>query len=177
MSESKIELKIGSFSFSGTGSEEWLSEKLNQIIDSAENLASISNETQPAQSNVANQNANLGQYVESSSLSHASNVSSLEKLSTNTIATRFSSKTCKELALCAAVHLHFFQNKDTFSYDDIRLEMKTAKSFYKQTMKGSNLQAAIDGLVKDKTLNECSPKTYAFCANATSELEARLVAA
>lgn len=170
MSESKIEVKIGEFSFSGQGSEAWLTEKLEEIIDKAEALVQLSAKLSKPSAPV---NQNAPSNVSQPSLK---SFSPSEQLSTNTIGARFGAKTCKELALCAIVHLHFFQNKESFSYDEIRNEMKTAKSFYKTSMSGSNLTSAIDGLVKDKKINECGSKQYALCASVVPELQAQIAA-
>ncbi len=171
MSESKIEIKIGEFSFSGMGSEEWLAKRLDQIMERAESLinlgASFDKHIEPS----ANQNCQEG--IGEQPKTEAP----LAQLSTNTIASRFQAKTCKDLAFCAILHLHFFLHKQSFSYDEIRSEMKTAKSFYKTSMKGGNFQAALDGLVKDRKINECGSKQYALCAPVISEMEAQLAAA
>lgn len=68
MSDSKIEIKIGEIAFSGEGTQDWLSEQLDKILDRAKDLMSIMpSKGAMGTGNAGNEEANLSGHNEISS--------------------------------------------------------------------------------------------------------------
>ena len=162
-SKSKILLKSSSIHLEFEGN----------LSDLKENLSDFLEVMSEFQDNTPQKNIYFNEDVDQLKAVNQNDIS----LSTNTIATRISAKSCSNVALAAIMNLHFVQTKETFSYKDILDEMKKAHSFYKPSMKGSNLKNALDTLVKDKKINECGSKVYALHSSVISDLEAQLAAA
>ncbi len=93
--------------------------------------------------------------------------------STNTIAAYLNASTGPELIIAAAAHLSMVMKNGTFNRKDISDEMKSATTYYKDSMLG-NLTASLNSLVKAKRLNQSAKDTYALSANETKTLEAKL---
>lgn len=83
------------------------------------------------------------------------------KMSTTDMAVKMSSKSGTDLVMAAAAHLRFTKGREDFKRSEILAEMKTAKSFYKQTY-SNNLSKSLDGLVKGGRLSNPSTDTYAL---------------
>lgn len=92
-------------------------------------------------------------------------------LSTNAIASRMGKDDAPSLVLAACAYLTFVKQKPTFSRKDIMEEMKSATSYFKQSMFGGNLTRTLERLLKDQQLIQGSSKNYALSANKKAEME------
>jgi len=90
-------------------------------------------------------------------------------LTTSTAATKLASKTGTDLVTAAAYVLHV-QGKETFTRNGITLEMKGAKSYYKDSYQ-KNLSNIIDRLVKQGNLLDQGNDTYALSVTAKASLD------
>lgn len=83
------------------------------------------------------------------------------KMSTTDLAVKLSSKSGSDLVMAAAAHLRFCKGREDFKRSEILAEMKSAKSFYKQTY-SNNLSKSLEGLVKGGKLSNPATETYAL---------------
>ena len=83
------------------------------------------------------------------------------KMSTTDVAVKLASKSGSDLVMAAAAHLRFSKGREDFKRGDLLAEMKSAKSFYKQTY-SNNLSKSLEGLVKGGRLSNPATDTYAL---------------
>ena len=95
------------------------------------------------------------------------------KLSTTDIAVKLSSKSGSDLVMAAAAFLRFVKGQEDFKRSDILAEMKSAKSFYKQTY-SNNLSKSLEGLVKGGRLSNPGTDKYALPHSEENSLGATL---
>lgn len=93
--------------------------------------------------------------------------------STNTIAAHLEAKTGPDLAICAIAQLELVQGKSSSTRSDILAEMKSATSYYSETIR-SNLSATLSNLTRSKRINQVGKDTYALSATERKQLEAKL---
>jgi hypothetical protein len=92
---------------------------------------------------------------------------------TGTIAARLNASTGPELAIAASAKLSLVDGKDRFLRKEIHDEMKAATTYYNSNMTG-NLPKSLEGLVKNKRLNEVAKDTYALSASEKRSVEITL---
>ena len=85
----------------------------------------------------------------------------IANVSTNTIASQINASTGSDLVMAAMAHLTLVQGKDVAARREILDEMKSARTFYKETF-SSNLSSYLDNLAKAKRLNLVARDTYAL---------------
>lgn len=93
--------------------------------------------------------------------------------STDTIANLIGARSGPDLILAAAAHLHFSQNKQTFTRQDIVQEMRSAPGHFKETFV-NNLSKYLVGLTKVDRLRLVGAHTYALSNKERQGLEAKL---
>jgi hypothetical protein len=91
--------------------------------------------------------------------------------STETIAAHLDAKTGPELVICALARLQLQLGKSAPSRTEILAEMKSATSYFKETM-SSNLSSSLSSLVKAKRINQIAKDTYALSATERKKVEA-----
>ena len=158
----KIRLKIGQLEVEYEGRASFLQDGLFNLMEKmvgfyAEHKASILAAPLPAQTNGAGPTGSLGE------LGH----------STNTIAGHLDVKTGPGLVIAAAAHLGLVEKKNTFTRQEINDEMKSATTYYKESMSG-NLSKSLDTLVRDKRLNQTAKGVYALSATEKKALGTKL---
>lgn len=93
--------------------------------------------------------------------------------STNTIAAHIDAKTGPELVICAMGQLELVQGKSSSSRTEILAEMKSATTYFKETMRG-NLSGSLNTLTKSKRINQISKDTYSLSASERKQVEAKV---
>lgn len=96
-----------------------------------------------------------------SSPTGASNSDESVAYSTDTIATALGAKSGSDVVMAAAGHLHFAQNKQKFTRQELISEMKSAPAYFKDTYI-NNLSTYLMGLTKADRLRLVSSNTYAL---------------
>lgn len=93
-------------------------------------------------------------------------------LTTSTAATKLSAKSGTDLATAAAYVLHL-NGKETFSRNELNQEMKSAKSYFKETFR-KNLSNSIATLVKQGNMLDQGSDTYALSVECKAEIDKKL---
>lgn len=100
MSNTSIEVKIGEFSFSGTGSEQWLSKELDKILSKAAELVKLNQ-------NLGNKNSAVNQNQQDKKDNSSSNASEVaNKPLAKFLSEKNASKVQTQKFLATAVWLH-----------------------------------------------------------------------
>ena len=73
----------------------------------------------------------------------------------------------------AIAQLELVQGKSSSTRSDILAEMKSATSYYSETIR-SNLSATLSNLTRSKRINQVGKDTYALSATERKQLEAKL---
>ncbi len=94
---------------------------------------------------------------------------------TKALADKLSVKDGPGLIIAAVAHLFFVKGQEKFNRSDLLREMKSASGYYKPSYGGGNLSKYLVTLGKKNQLIEQSKDTYVLSANATKDLEAKLV--
>jgi len=157
MSDSKIQVKVGSVEFSGEGNQDWLSNQLDKILEQIPKLLQSENDI-PKTLSVKGDPFKAGD--------------SISGLSLINIAGKLSCKSASDLAIAAAAFLHFIDGKAAFSRDELSSTMKKALGFYKETMM-NNLTSTLTQMEKNGIFNKSS-NLYSIQAVKVTELYAVL---
>lgn len=97
----------------------------------------------------------------------------IQNLSASTASSKLGCKSGRDLVIAATASLHFGQNKETFTRDEILKEMKTATAYFKKNY-SNNLFGFINSLVKANKLLHISGNTYSLHANTITDLRSKL---
>ena len=92
---------------------------------------------------------------------------------TNTMAAHLDAKSGPELLICAMARLEIAQGKATSSRSDILAEMKSATTYFKDTMT-SNLSYNLASLTKAKRINQQAKDIYSLSASEKKAVEAKV---
>jgi len=158
MSDSKIQVKVGSVEFSGEGNQDWLSKQLDKVLEQIPKLLKSEMDT-PKKAGIKSDSTDSGE-------------SSITALSLINIAGKLNCKSGNDLAVAAAAFLHFIEHKLAFSRDELSSTMKKALGFYKENMMG-NLTKTLTQLEKSGVFNKSS-NLYSIQATKVAELNASL---
>ncbi|MFG6532124.1 MULTISPECIES: hypothetical protein [unclassified Sulfitobacter] len=82
-------------------------------------------------------------------------------------------KTGPELVISALAQLELVQGKASSTRTEILAEMKSATTYYNQTMR-SNMTKSLARLTSAKRINQIAKDTYALSANERKQLEAKV---
>jgi hypothetical protein len=100
----------------------------------------------------------------------------VDRMTTSTIMARLGTKADgKNLALAALAKLGLSDEKETFSREEILLEMKSATAYYRENYR-KTLTSYLARLSTDRVINECSPNVYALIPAAMDQLFEKLAA-
>jgi len=97
-------------------------------------------------------------------------------VTTNTIASLMNASSGSDLVMAAMAQLNLVQRKDTVARHELLEEMKSAKTFYKDSYSG-NLTAYIDRLIKGRRLNLVAKETYSLPHSERQQFEQIIAAA
>ena len=89
-------------------------------------------------------------------------------IDTNTVASYLDAKTGPDLVFAAAVNLRLIQGKSRFTRNEIRQEMQSANSYWKQS-DSSNLSQYLEGMVKSRKLLRASNGEFSLSADSERE--------
>lgn len=95
------------------------------------------------------------------------------RMSTTDISVKLGVKSGSELVMAAAAQLRLTQGKEEFTRSELLKEMKSAKSFYKQTH-SNNLSKSLEVLVKGSRLSSPGAEKYALPHNEETALRSTL---
>lgn len=168
MSGAKIRIKVGSMALEYEGDPSFLTGGIEALLVTMGDLAAkvpeevtpqIEAAVQPPPANVVSNGTAMvgGQYT----------------FSTNTIAANLNAKSGSDLVICAMAHLELVQGKGSSTRAEILAEMKNAKQYYKQSMRG-NLTNSISTLISAKRINEGAKDSYALTATERKQIEAKV---
>lgn len=147
--QTEVSIEIGGFSVRATGSEEFILSSLPDLVSEiAGRIEEV--EVQPRPSGTGDSNLN-GQSSSNGQL----------RMTTSTIASKLGCKTGIELAQIAATKLTLVDGRDTFTRQQMLVEMKTAPSFHKETYR-KNLSGIISSLIKGDKIREVSSGQFAL---------------
>ena len=162
-----IKLKLGNLELESEGSEEFLKAEVP-------NFWKLAVETQskiPAAANILTPPAN-GRSVHAGGNGGVTCTGTMQG-TTETMAAKLGVKKSPDLAVAAAARLVFVEGKDSFTYNEVLGEMRTAKSYFKSHHR-ANLGRTLRNLVKDGVLNGIAADTFAFSANAKADIEGKI---
>jgi hypothetical protein len=162
MSDSKIQVKVGIVEFSGEGEQEWLAAQLDKILEKVPELLKIE---MAMPGNIGSNGQNGGGHGSASS-------GGVKNLSVLNITGKLGTKSGGDLVTAAGAYLHFIENKQAFSRDEITQTMKKAVGIYKDSM-SANLTTTLAQLEKNGTLTK-SGNSYSLQINKVTELDAIL---
>jgi hypothetical protein len=94
-------------------------------------------------------------------------------LTTASIAAKLGVDSEPELIIAAAGRLAVFEQKDTYTRQQLLDEMKSAAGYYKKSYRG-NLSGALQRLVSDGKLLETSANTFALAPATKADLSSKL---
>lgn len=160
--DSKITVKLGSLCVEYEGPTDYLKNDLLALIERLQELsANLPSASAPELISGISQ-----------ATSPASPTDKCKALnySVNTIAAKLGGKNGREIALAAAAHLTFVEQKGNFSRQELLKAMHQANSYYKQTM-GSNLSKTLARMVKDNDLLENAKGSYSLSADCRKRIE------
>lgn len=158
--EAKIRMKIGSVEFEAEGSPDFLASKLPALLENV--VKKLESFQPPVQLNSEPEKSN------------PSSGKSTIQMSVENIAHKLGAKSCADLAFASAVHSRLVLQKDVVTRKELTEGMKSAKSFYKASMSGSNLSSAIGSLLKAGKLNEPKSKEYALTSSEVTNMHQKL---
>lgn len=163
---SKLRIKLGQVEFEYEGEAEFSQESIKDLFSHMESLFStaIARGLEPAPSPP-------GDFGENSSASGAGDPP--VNLHPNTIATRLGVSSGPDLALAAAAYLQISLGKPSFSRKELLEEMKSATTYYKQTM-SSNLTSTIETHIKTKKFNQIGQNVYSLHATELHSLREKI---
>jgi hypothetical protein len=163
MTNARLEVTAGSFSFVGEGDQEWLTSQFDKLLDRVEQLSNLQNGSGEIAVNGAEGDSHGGSGDGTRSLQGT----------TNDFASRLQAKNAKNLALAAAAHLSLVKEKPSFARNELLDEMKSATPFYKKTM-ANNLSKTLESLQREGAFTEVSSNKYALAHQKLQDLKARL---
>lgn len=157
---SKLRIRIGEVEVEYEGSEEFLKKDLPQLLRIAMEL----------------HGADDGSAAESKSnkKTSVSQPGAVPSLTTGSIASKLDAKAGTDLMKAAAAHLTFVAQKETFSRQELLVEMQKAKSYYKTSYSANLSKYFKTALAKDGFLTESSSNAFALKAAARKDLETKL---
>ncbi|MEM0948870.1 MAG: hypothetical protein AAGK37_15830 [Pseudomonadota bacterium] len=154
MTTTKLNIEMSGLKVSFEGPTEFLDEKLAEVC---EKLSSLGLPSVDGQGEVAPRLTEIQEV----------------KMSTTDIAVKLTSKSGPDLIMAAAAHLRFVKRLEDFKRGELLAEMKSAKSFYRQTY-SNNLSKSLEGLVKGGRLSNPATETYALPHTEEEGLRAKL---
>jgi hypothetical protein len=164
MSEARTRIKYGDFEIEGSETlitESFIKEQLPEIVKT---LATALRPT-------------TGQTLSQTPITPHSTGGLTGELSitTNNIAAKLGCSSATDLIIAAAAHLHFVKGKAQFTRMEILDEMKSATSYFTETMR-KNMSRNLSVAVRSNQLNERSKDTYALTSGTIAELSQKLSA-
>lgn len=160
MSDSKIQIKVGTIEFSGEGNQDWLASQLDKILTKVPELLKLESSSSQFPSGKIN-----------NPLTEATKTTLLQLSMTN-VATKLKCKSGPDLVCAAAAYLKLVQGKGVFSRNELLATMKTATGYYKASYNG-NLSKILGGMLKTN-LNEPTKDNYSLQITKETELNAIL---
>lgn len=160
INKSKIRIKIGSIELEFEGREEFLKTELLNLFSSIldkyneKGIQTIQEESNPTL---------IAPKTEDTVFNNAN-------YTTSTIAARMHVNSASGLLLAACANLTLVKRRDSFTRQEIIMEMKTATHYFKQNYI-KNLSKTLLGLIKNQKLSEISKEKYALTAQAKEEME------
>lgn len=152
--ESKVRIKIGQTEVEYEGSETFIKEELMNFVKTVMELSKVSTQL-----------GSVDRQIDT--------ISGQLKMTTGSIAAKLSCGSGADLLLAAAANLTLIQNNETFTRQQLLLEMQTAIGYYKTTY-SSNLSTYLRTLTRSGKLNERTSGQYALTAETRKELQTRL---
>ena len=163
----KIKLKVGSMELEYEGDPDFLTGGIEALLETMGGLVSkVPDATEPPALSAELPAVNGKENGAPAAKGHFT-------FSTDTIAAHLEAKSGPELVICAMAELEFVQAKASSTRTDILNEMKSATTYYKETMR-NNLTGTLSRLVKDKRINQIAKDTYALSAGERKQLEAKV---
>ncbi len=158
--ESKIRVKVGSIEVEYEGTQEYIKNGLQDLL---ETLLSALPEDQ------------FEEKIESIEPLPETTDPSAKKIemTTNTIAMRLNVKSASDLIIAACAHLTFVKGAATYTRGNILAEIKEANNYFKKSYT-NNLSKSLGSLVKSDKLIERSKDTYSLSSSEKSRLEKEL---
>ena len=156
-----IKIKIGELEVDYTGSQSFVENGLLEIVQNLTDAA-------PTPSNIGGNSGivSAGETTQNSTMNY---------VSTNTIASHLSAQSGPDLIIAAVAHLLLVKGQNEAARSEISKEMKGATTYYKTTF-GSNMSAYLNNLVKAKRLNQVAKQTYALSSTERHAMEALIAA-
>jgi len=157
MAQAKIELRLGTFQFTGEAEAVWLEKQLDKLLEHVKSV---------------DLDQGFGR------LEQRPNEGKTRRKAAETTATIAAKLGCKvgagkDVITAAAARLTLVANKESFTRAELLEEAKTATGYYKKTV-ANNLSNTLKELVKVGELSEISSGTYSLSATKRQELEKRL---
>jgi len=159
--KSKIRIKLGKLEIKFEGSESFLENHIQNLVELLASVTPIESESE-----IEEEESELLEEKESSKTKKID-------MSTSTIANKLGAASGRDLVLAACAHLHLVKGHEKYERKNILAEMKTATSYYKKTYT-NNLTAMLQRLVKSGELNEIGENVYALEAKKAKGLESSL---
>jgi hypothetical protein len=163
---SKLRIKLGQVEFEYEGEAEFSQESIKDLFSHMEALFStaIARGLEPTPSPT-------GDGGENGPSSGAGDPAI--NLHPNTIASRLGVSSGPDLALAAAAYLQLSLGKPSFTRKELLDEMKSATTYYKQTMSG-NLTSIIETHIKASKFNQIGQNVYSLHATELQSLREKL---
>ena len=158
--DSRIRLKMGDIEIEYEGSEDFVKSELLSLVSQ---VASLYRES----------GLGAASMEASATGERDSTAEPRISLTTGAIASKLGVKTGSDLAIAAAAHLTLVKGVSPFTRDQLRDEMKTAKSHYRKSYSG-NLSRYLETLLRADVLVESAEDTYALTAHKKRDLEGTL---
>ena len=165
---SKICVKFGELNIEFEGTEDFIKEGLLQFTKEA--LGLLKEEGSKKQHNTGG-----GDGFSEKQPSSNNNSSNQLDMSVASIMSKIGGDGGPDLALAAAAYLTFVSGQATFSRVELLAAMKTATSFYTDTM-SSNLSRTLDRLTKESKFVQKGNKNYAIQNAVNNQLQSQLLA-
>ncbi|WP_439560715.1 hypothetical protein [Roseinatronobacter sp.] len=165
MTNAKIRLKVGSMELEYEGDPSFLDGGIEALLASMGDLAVRVPDT--------SLQSHVGKTEETQPNRTEQVASDSFNFSTNTIAAHLDAKSGSDLVICAMTNLELVQGKTSSSRAEILAEMKSATTYYKNTM-SNNLSKSLSTLLKDKRINQVAKDSYALSATERKQVEAKV---
>lgn len=161
MTSAKIRIKVGSMELEYEGDPSFLTGGIEALLVTMGDLSShVPPAPDPAHA------APINGATQSTSVSAFN-------FSTNTISANFDAKSGTDVVICAMAQLELVQGKASSNRAEILAEMKTATTYFKETM-SNNLTKSFSTLLKSKRINQVAKETYSLSAAERKQVEAKV---
>lgn len=168
---SKISVNVGSLSIEFEGTEDFIK---SNLLDFVKEVTQLLSESASIENQVGG-SMNTNSKSQNSNPADAKQVGNKLDMSTATIMSKINGSSAPDLTLSAAASLTYVQGQATFSRNELLAEMKTATSFYTDSM-SSNFSKTLGRLVKEGKFVQKGNQNYAIHNSIGTQLQAQLLA-